>query len=305
MKFLKQNKKVIVTLFLVVAALLFTYFFCDDNSRSNRKASDNSEIFRGNLEASLIESSEKSSERESDEAPLSEYAKNENVSENDEAVSLPENEKIDGDAEKIVTNEDENKLAFEKEEKATEGGERDGSEIYSENVKTEEENTVSDKKTEEKNENSSENVAENEKNTQSEKKYCTLSVECKNALGKSSDKEEILPSDGIIFPLQKVELEDGDSVFDILLREMKNHKIHLEFVNTPIFNSTYIEGIGNLYEFDCGDLSGWLYSVNGIFPDYGCSLYMPEDGDEIRWIYTCDLGKDAGAEYFTGNGRVQ
>lgn len=36
---------------------------------------------------------------------------------------------------------------------------------------------------------------------------------------------------------------------------------------TPAYNSAYIEGIGNLYEFDCGNLSGWMYSVNGVWPD--------------------------------------
>ena len=28
---------------------------------------------------------------------------------------------------------------------------------------------------------------------------------------------------------------------------MKNSKIHMEFENTPMYNSAYIEGIGNLY----------------------------------------------------------
>ena len=39
-------------------------------------------------------------------------------------------------------------------------------------------------------------------------------------------------------------------------REMKKAKIHMEFRNTPIYNSAYIMGINNLYEFDVGELSG-------------------------------------------------
>lgn len=121
---------------------------------------------------------------------------------------------------------------------------------------------------------------------------CTLSVRCGNALGKAGEKEEILPPDGIIFAEQSVVFYEGESVFDVLLREMKANKIHLEFVNTPIYNSAYIKGINNLYEYDCGSLSGWIYKVNGSRPGYGCSQYKLENGDKIEWIYTCNSGKD-------------
>ena len=60
------------------------------------------------------------------------------------------------------------------------------------------------------------------------------------------------------------------------------------------YNSAYIEGIGNIYEFDCGELSGWLYKVNGNFPSYGCSRYKLKPGDKVEWVYTCDLGNDVG-----------
>ena len=81
---------------------------------------------------------------------------------------------------------------------------------------------------------------------------------------------------------------------------MKKNKIHLEFVNTPVYNSAYIEGIANIYEFDCGELSGWMYKVNDWFPNYGSSRYQLQDGDTIVYVYSCDLGRDAGAEYLGG-----
>lgn len=68
----------------------------------------------------------------------------------------------------------------------------------------------------------------------------------------------------------------------------------MEFSNTPMYNSAYIEGINNLYEFDCGELSGWAYKVNQWFPNYGASRYLLKDGDVIEWLYTCDLGTDIG-----------
>ena len=135
---------------------------------------------------------------------------------------------------------------------------------------------------------------------------CTLSVRCdtvlKNIAWLDPAKRGIVPSDGVIFPETEVTFSDGESVFNILLREMKKNKIHLEFVNTPVYNSAYIEGIGNIYEFDCGELSGWLYKVNGNFPSYGCSRYKLKPGDKVEWVYTCDLGNDVGG-YSAGGQR--
>lgn len=131
-----------------------------------------------------------------------------------------------------------------------------------------------------------------------EKLTCTLSVTCKTILDNmdifNRDKLEVLPEDGIIYKAREVSFYEGESVFDVLLREMKNNKIHMEFEMTPIYNSNYIEGIHNLYEFDCGELSGWMYRVNGWFPNYGCSRYRLKNGDTVEWIYTCDLGRDIG-----------
>ncbi|NEU30991.1 DUF4430 domain-containing protein [bacterium LRH843] len=126
----------------------------------------------------------------------------------------------------------------------------------------------------------------------------TLSVTAKTILNNmhlfNQDKLEVLPSDGVIYPKQTVVFNEGESVFDVLLREMKNNGIHLEFEMTPIYNSHYIEGINNLYEFDCGELSGWMYKVNGWFPNYGASRYELKDKDTIDWVFTCDLGRDIG-----------
>ena len=127
---------------------------------------------------------------------------------------------------------------------------------------------------------------------------CTLSVRCDTVLNNldllDEDKVGIIPKDGIILGEKTVTINEGDSVFDVLQRELKDNNIHLEFVKTPAFNSAYIEGIANLYEFDCGELSGWMYKVNGEVPDYGCSLYYLKDGDKVEWVYTCDLGADIG-----------
>ena len=125
---------------------------------------------------------------------------------------------------------------------------------------------------------------------------CTLSVSCASILSNmdrlNPEKTELVPADGYILPPTEVSFNEGESVFNVLRRTMKERGIHMEFVNTPMYNSAYIEGINNLYEFDCGELSGWEYSVNGWFPNYGCSRYVLKPGDNVEWVYTCDGGRD-------------
>lgn len=131
---------------------------------------------------------------------------------------------------------------------------------------------------------------------------CTLSISCATILDNMDlcdpEKVELVPEDGWILQPMTVTFYEGESVFNVLQRTCKQQKIHMEFENTPIYNSAYIEGINNLYEFDVGNLSGWMYQVNGWFPNYGCSRYQLKDGDVIEWVYTCDLGKDVGGDYW-------
>ena len=134
-----------------------------------------------------------------------------------------------------------------------------------------------------------------------EERTCTISLSCATILDNMDwldpEKTELVPEDGWILKPIEVTFYEGESVFNVLLRTCKQQGIHLEFVNTPMYNSAYIEGIGNLYEFDCGQLSGWIYKVNGWSPNYGCSRYALKDGDVIEWQYTCDQGMDIGAYY--------
>ena len=129
----------------------------------------------------------------------------------------------------------------------------------------------------------------------------TLSVSAETLLDNMQlldrDKHELVPEDGLIFPAAAVTAFEGDSVFDVLWREMRDAGIHLAFRNTPFYNSVYIEAINNLFEFDAGSLSGWMYRVNGDFPGFGASRYFLQPGDVIEWVYTIDLGRDIGGAF--------
>ena len=129
---------------------------------------------------------------------------------------------------------------------------------------------------------------------------CTLEIRCDTLLGKldqlTPEKAALVPENGILLGTVEVEFAGGESVFDVFRKVLREEKLHFEYVDASAYNSVYIEGIGNLYEYDCGPQSGWMYSVNGIYPGLGCSAYTLADGDQIVFAYTCDLGADAGAE---------
>ncbi len=129
--------------------------------------------------------------------------------------------------------------------------------------------------------------------TEESEPFCILTVRCDDVLQHmdklARGKETLIPADGMIFPAEKISFSSGESVFDVLHRTMKERGIHMEFVNTPAYNSVYIEGIGNLYEFDCGDTSGWTYTVNGERPMHGSSQHVVEQGDKIEFVYKCNL----------------
>lgn len=133
--------------------------------------------------------------------------------------------------------------------------------------------------------------------------YVYITIRCDTILDNLDDlnpaKAEFVPADGTILPMIRVSFTEGDTVFEVLQAVCAQANIQLEFSWTPMYSSYYIEGINNLYEFDCGLESGWMYKVNGWFPDYGCSSYYLKSGDVIEWLYTCHgYGTDVGAPPF-------
>ena len=135
---------------------------------------------------------------------------------------------------------------------------------------------------------------------ESEGTVCTITIVCNtildNMVSLNEEKAPYVPEDGTILPKTPVSFAQGDNAFEVLKTACEAAGIQLEYSYTPAFESYYIEGIGHLYEFDCGPESGWMYSVNGQFPSYGCSAYKLQNGDDIVWSYTCSgLGRDVGA----------
>lgn len=145
------------------------------------------------------------------------------------------------------------------------------------------------------------------------KKYCTVRIKCNtiydNLSKLKSGKKDFLPSNGVILNNVKVELNGGESAFDVIKKACeenvctdnckycKANGVQIEYTYTPAFNNYYIEGIHQIYEKDCGTQSGWMYSVNGVFPDVGTSSYTVSSGDVVVLSFTCNMGEDIGNTY--------
>lgn len=116
-----------------------------------------------------------------------------------------------------------------------------------------------------------------------------LSIRCDTVAGMADDGST--PADGVILERTQLGFSEGDSVFDVLTEAVRRNEIHMEHEGGSE-GMAYVNGINYLYEYAYGDLSGWMYYVNGTEPSIGCGSYMVADGDEIVWQYTQKLGED-------------
>lgn len=173
-------------------------------------------------------------------------------------------------------------------------------------------NTSTDKKTDTKTEKDTENKSEPETETStttppasetpaadSNIVNCTIEILCTTL---SSDPSKLtnqavkdyIPTDGVILSTTQLSIPKGESVYYALRTATRNNNIQMEAEYTPLYSGNYVKGINYLYAQDAGNESGWMYKVNGQFPNYGCSGYTVAEGDAIVWVYTCDLGRDVG-----------
>ncbi|MFA6948535.1 MAG: DUF4430 domain-containing protein [Eubacteriales bacterium] len=120
----------------------------------------------------------------------------------------------------------------------------------------------------------------------------SLTIRCDRAVGVCDS--EYIPESGEILPVTEFALSEGETVYDILVEAAKTYAIQLESSGAVSGSAklAYISGINYLYEFDGGDLSGWIYRVNGEIPSFGCGDYTLSDGDAVEWLYTLELGED-------------
>ena len=135
---------------------------------------------------------------------------------------------------------------------------------------------------------------------------CTISISCATILDNMDacdpDKREQVPQDGVILAPVEVGFQTGENVFDVLQRVCRENRIQMESKWTPLYGSAYIQGIHNLYEFDVGSGSGWMYCLKNVFPNVGFADSYLSEGDVVRVQFTLAYGSDIGGGHAMGTG---
>ncbi len=129
--------------------------------------------------------------------------------------------------------------------------------------------------------------------TSSSEINCSITIECKSILDNMDDlkkgHESYVPKNGIMLENYKTTLKSKSTVYD-LLKKACNDK-GLTYTAKTTAYSIYIVGINNIDEFDCGKQSGWMYTVNGVYPNVSADSKKLKDGDKVVFTYTCSYKK--------------
>lgn len=119
-----------------------------------------------------------------------------------------------------------------------------------------------------------------------------LSVTCHNAVANGIQNwpgySGVVPVGGVIYENGALAIVEGDTVLDALKQALKEQKIPLNEKHG------YVRSINGLSEKLRGEQSfpqsGWLYQVNGVFPNAAAGQYKLQAGDRVEWVYTCKPG---------------
>ena len=111
-----------------------------------------------------------------------------------------------------------------------------------------------------------------------------LSISCEAVAGRTDG--DYIADDGWILIPTEIGIETDTSVFELLLEASKKYQFQIDY------SGNYVSGIQYLYEMDFGNLSGWIYYVNGEQAAVGSKQFILQDGDNVEWRYTCNMGRD-------------
>lgn len=269
MKYIKENRNKLIGILVVLVVLAAAFWYGNGTEESRgfavgRNADKNVQTIQDNQVQTEVVTTE------------SQYTHNEQT----EPVSQEENPENIGQ----TTN-------AEQTTQTDEQGELENYEELNNSQQTEQETTNSNQEIEQETTNQNQQT---EPETAARTYSCTISISCANILDNmdklKENKKGLVPLDGWILKPVTVEVTQGETVFDVLKRVCMDRKIHMEASFSPVYQTSYVEGINNLYQFDCGGLSGWMYKVNGDVAGVGADGYVLKDKDVIEWKYTCKMG---------------
>ncbi len=110
----------------------------------------------------------------------------------------------------------------------------------------------------------------------------TISINCNTI----KDKVE----NPVILDSAEFKINKGETVYDILLEATAKNKIHLETEGEK--GSEYVVAVNNIYQMAYGEMSGWLFYINGEMAMTSMAQYELTPGDKIEILYSTNFGED-------------
>ncbi len=88
-------------------------------------------------------------------------------------------------------------------------------------------------------------------------------------------------------------LKSGATAFDVFRQVLAGKGFSYE--GSGMYVSAVTDSKGKrLAHFDKGESSGWMYTVNGVFPNTGMNAYYLSGGEDITFLYTADWKQEPG-----------
>ena len=110
----------------------------------------------------------------------------------------------------------------------------------------------------------------------------TLSINC-NVIKDKVNNPVILDNEEFL-------INQGETVFDIVSEAVVKNKLQMETSGAK--GSEYIVGLNNIYSQAYGDMSGWLFYVNGEMAMVSMAQYELKPNDKIEILYSTNFGED-------------
>ena len=115
---------------------------------------------------------------------------------------------------------------------------------------------------------------------------------------------------GVIIAPTQVPFKQGENIAQVTKRLLDHLNIGMSYSGS-LTGNFYLGAIsnfevggtpyGSMAEFDAGEGSGWMITLNGVFINRGASDFTVKNGDVVKWQYTCQYGADIGDTSYFGS----
>ncbi len=144
--------------------------------------------------------------------------------------------------------------------------------------------------------------------------YVKISFTDQGVRNEEEDIEELYRTPlGEFIETVEVPFAEGENIPQVTLRLLEALNIESEYsgaaesgfylqaIKNFELNNVFYESLG---EYDAGSQSGWMVTLNNWFMDQGASAFIVEDGDVIKWQYSCQWGADIGNDWTKASAEI-